>query len=211
MQVPVHESCFWGYNCRPEPVHLIQSPFQNRAFHTSTKYKTKKVKLKSWFRWHWWLRISLPMQEMQGTWVWSLDQEDPLEKEMATHSSILVWKFPWAEEPGRLQSMGLQRVRHNWACTGDFIFQVLPHLTMWTHKARATMELGGGEGDGLWWGGMETAQPARGWRSGEIWLQPRRPGRSAWRTRSLRELRGCRRPHVWKEAAVYLSVSLPED
>ena len=48
---------------------------------------------------------------MQETWVRSLGQEDPLEKEMATHSSILAWKIPWAEEPGRLQSMGLQRVR----------------------------------------------------------------------------------------------------
>ena len=43
----------------------------------------------------------------------SLGQEDPLEKEMATHSSILAWEIPWAEEPGRLQSMGSQRVRHN--------------------------------------------------------------------------------------------------
>ena len=43
---------------------------------------------------------------MQETWVQSLGQEDPLEKEMATHSSILAWKIPWLEEPGRLQSMG---------------------------------------------------------------------------------------------------------
>ena len=49
---------------------------------------------------------------MQETWVQSLCQEDPLEKGMATHSSILVWKTQWAEEPARLQSMGLQRVRH---------------------------------------------------------------------------------------------------
>ena len=45
---------------------------------------------------------------MLDTWVQSLDQEDPLEKEMATHSSILNWKIPWTEEPGRLQFMGLQ-------------------------------------------------------------------------------------------------------
>jgi len=50
---------------------------------------------------------------MQETWVQSLGWEDLLEKEMATHSSILAWKIPWMEEPGRLQSMGLQRVRHN--------------------------------------------------------------------------------------------------
>ena len=45
---------------------------------------------------------------MQETQVWFLDWEDPLEKEMATHSSILAWRIPWVEEPGRLQSMGLQ-------------------------------------------------------------------------------------------------------
>ena len=45
--------------------------------------------------------------------VRSLGQEDPLEKEMATHSSTLAWKIPWTEEPGRLQSMGLQRVEHD--------------------------------------------------------------------------------------------------
>ena len=49
------------------------------------------------------------------TWVWSLDQEDPLEKRMATYSSILAWRIPWTEEPSGLQSMGLQRVRHDWA------------------------------------------------------------------------------------------------
>ena len=47
---------------------------------------------------------------IQRTWVQSLGQEDLLEKEMATHSSILAWKTPWMEEPGRLESMGLQRV-----------------------------------------------------------------------------------------------------
>ena len=50
---------------------------------------------------------------MQEIWVLSLGQEDTLEKEMATHSSILPWEIPWAEEPGGLQSLGLQRVRHN--------------------------------------------------------------------------------------------------
>ena len=50
---------------------------------------------------------------MQETWVLSLGWEDPLEKEMATHSSILAWRIPWTEEPGGLQSMGLQRVGHD--------------------------------------------------------------------------------------------------
>ena len=47
---------------------------------------------------------------MQETLVWFLGREDPLEKEMATHSSILTWRIPWTEEPGRLQSVGLQEL-----------------------------------------------------------------------------------------------------
>ena len=50
---------------------------------------------------------------MQETRVQCLDQEDPLEKEMATHSNILAWRIPWVEEPGRLQSMGSQRAGHD--------------------------------------------------------------------------------------------------
>ena len=51
-------------------------------------------------------RIHLSTKETQETWVWSLDREDPLEKEMATHSSILAWRIPWTEEPDRLESVG---------------------------------------------------------------------------------------------------------
>ena len=50
---------------------------------------------------------------MQETWVLSLGLEDPLEKEVPTHSSILAWKFPWMEESGRVQPIGLQRVGHD--------------------------------------------------------------------------------------------------
>ena len=50
---------------------------------------------------------------MQETWVQSLDWEDPLEKGMGTHSSILAWRIPWTEKPGRLQSIVLQRIRHD--------------------------------------------------------------------------------------------------
>ena len=50
---------------------------------------------------------------MWETWVRSLGQEDPLEKEMATHSSILAWRIPWTEEPGGLQSTGSQKVGHD--------------------------------------------------------------------------------------------------
>ena len=67
---------------------------------------------------------------MQETRVQSLGWEDPLEKEMATLSSILAWRIPWTEEPGRLQSTGSQRVGHNWA---TFTF------TMWFHQ-EATLE-----------------------------------------------------------------------
>ena len=52
------------------------------------------------------VKIPLTMRETQ---IWSLDQEDPLEKEMANHSKILAWEIPWTEEPVRLQSMGLQK------------------------------------------------------------------------------------------------------
>ena len=65
------------------------------------------------------LRTSLVAQTvkrlptMRETWVQSLGREDLLEKEKASHSSILAWKIPWTEEPGRLQSMGLQRIGHD--------------------------------------------------------------------------------------------------
>ena len=59
-----------------------------------------------------WLKRLPPMRE---TWVRSLGQKDPLEKEMAIHSSILAWRIPWTEKPSRLQSTGSQRVGHDWA------------------------------------------------------------------------------------------------
>ena len=61
---------------------------------------------------------NLPM--MWETQVWSLGHKDSLEKEMATHSSILAWKIPWTEEFGRLPSMGSQRVRHGWATNTNY-------------------------------------------------------------------------------------------
>ena len=53
------------------------------------------------------------LSKMRETWVQSLGEEDSLEKEMSIHSSIIAWKIPWIEEPGRLQSMGSQRVGHD--------------------------------------------------------------------------------------------------
>ena len=55
-----------------------------------------------------------PAMPVQETWVRSLGWEDPLEKEMATHSSILTWEIPWTEEPGRLQCIESQRVGHSY-------------------------------------------------------------------------------------------------
>ena len=66
---------------------------------------------------------------VQETWVWSLGREDPLEKGMATLSSILAWRISWTEELGRLQSIGLQRLRHDWA-TNTFT-SFLPPLPGW--------------------------------------------------------------------------------
>ena len=70
------------------------------------------------------LILQAPSQELQETWVWSLGQENPLEEGMASHLSILAWWIPWTEEPGGLQSMGLQRVRHDWVTcpTKSWIF-----------------------------------------------------------------------------------------
>ena len=89
-----------------------------------------------WVTWMFWMGFcfgsSLVAQmvkclpAMQKTWVRSLGQEDPLEKEMATHSSTLAWKIPWMEEPDRLQSMELQRVGHDWLTKHfHFFFHIL--------------------------------------------------------------------------------------
>ena len=61
-----------------------------------------------------WVKNQFAMQETQEMRVWSLGGEDPLEKEMTTHSSILAWKIPWMEEPGRLQLIELLRGGHDW-------------------------------------------------------------------------------------------------
>ena len=58
---------------------------------------------------------------MQDTWVQSLGREDPLEKEQTTSSSILVWEIPWTEEPGELQFMGPQKVRHDLATEHEYV------------------------------------------------------------------------------------------
>ena len=61
---------------------------------------------------------------MRESWVRFLGGEDPLEKDMATHSSVLAWRIPWTVEPGRLQSMGSERVGHNWTTPLSFSFHL---------------------------------------------------------------------------------------
>ena len=87
---------------------------------------------------------------MWETWVWSQGQEDPLGKEMATHSSTLAWKIPWTEKPGGLQSMGSQRVGHDWATS---LYHVpCPGLDTTDGKAKQT-------DSGLWGSGTVNKAP----------------------------------------------------
>ena len=74
---------------------------------------------------------------MQETWVRFLSQEDPLEEGMATHSSILAWRIPWTEEPGRLQSMQSQKVEHDWvtAC-----MHAHRYYLSWSDRSSLSME-----------------------------------------------------------------------
>ena len=68
------------------------------------------------------------MQVRQEMWVQSLGQEDPLEKEMATHSSIFAWRIPWTEEPCGLPFMGSQRVVHDWAAKTTIVFTLISFI-----------------------------------------------------------------------------------
>ena len=74
---------------------------------------------------------------MWEIWVRSLGREDSLEKEMATHSSILPWRIPWMEEPGRLQSTGSQRVGHDRATSLCVIITYLPKLVFYTQTSHS--------------------------------------------------------------------------
>ena len=83
---------------------------------------------------------------MLETWVWSLGWENPLEKGMATHSSILTWRILWTEEPGGLQSMGMKRVGHDWVTNTNLPFDFycsLSHVqlfaTPWTVARQASL------------------------------------------------------------------------
>ena len=73
------------------------------------------------------------------TQVWSLGQEDPLKKGLATHSRILAWRFSWTEEPGGLQPMGLQRVRHKWAITTNIQYIFTEQMNKYYSKDKYQM------------------------------------------------------------------------
>ena len=78
----------------------------------------------------WWLR-GQRVPAMRETWDQSLGREDPQEKEMPTHSSILAWRIPWMEEPGGLQSVGLQRAGHNRATSPSLSFTMEHRVQLW--------------------------------------------------------------------------------
>ena len=80
---------------------------------------------------------------MLETWVRSLGWEDALEKEMATHSSTLAWKIPWTEEPGRLQSMGSQRVGHDFMTSLSLsLSSILAWRIPWTEESDGLQSVG---------------------------------------------------------------------
>ena len=94
----------------------------NQKNKQTTTTKKPSSQTKNWVRLnkHWAslvIQLGKNLPAMRETWVWSLGWEDLLEKEMATHSSILAWRIPQMEEPGRLQSMGSQRVGHDWVAS----------------------------------------------------------------------------------------------
>ena len=116
-------------------VHLFDKP-KNMFFYLKGIYQKVVNNLNNLKYINMYFNMSLVAQRvrslpaMQETRVQSLGWEDPLEKEMATHSSILAWKIPRMEEPGRLQSMGSQRLGHDWVTSLHFIvenYKVVTH------------------------------------------------------------------------------------
>ena len=113
------------------------------------------------------------------TRVWSLCLEDPLKKGMAAHSSILAWSIPWTVEPGRLQSMGLQRVRHDWAPNTFTLSPLcrLPHLWVFCQDVLSDVWLQSqrewGQKSGDW--AKEQPPHSRPWR-GSVTYRDNSPG-----------------------------------
>ena len=116
----------WRGNGNPLQCSCLENPRHGRAWWAAvygvTQSRTRLKRLSS-------SSSSYPLAQtvkyppaMQKTPVWSLGKEDPPEKGMATHCSVLAWSIPWTEEPGGLQSMGWQRIRHDWALHSTPLF-----------------------------------------------------------------------------------------
>ena len=116
----------------------LLSKWLSRVFSSTTIWNTSSLALSLL-----WASLVAQMRKnlaaMWEPWIWSLDWENPLEKGVATHSSTLAWRIPWTEEPGWLQSMGSQRVGHDWVTfTHSAFFMVqLSHPYMTTGKTKA--------------------------------------------------------------------------
>ena len=115
----------WRRKWQPTPVFL---PGESHGRRNLMGYSPWVAKSWTWLMWA--SLVAKPVKNppaMQETQVWSLDQEDPLEKWMATHFSVLSWRIPWTEKPSRPQSMGSQGVGHDWAtkhtCTCKYMNQ----------------------------------------------------------------------------------------
>ena len=116
---------------------------------------------------------------VQETWVWSQGREDSLEKEVGSHSSTLAWKIPWTEEPGGLQSMGSQRVRHDWMTnTFTFTLHSVFGLPQWFNGKESTCNAGdvgsipglerssgGGHGNPLQYSCLENSMDRGTWQA----------------------------------------------
>ena len=110
--------------------------------------------------------VNYKLQPPTRPGFWSLCQEDPLEDSMATHSSILAWRIPWREEPGRLQSMGSQRVGHVWA-TSLSLFTFMHWRRKWQPTPVFSCLENPRDG-GAWWAavyGVAQSQTWLKWRS----------------------------------------------
>ena len=106
-------SCLWPQRWKQVHMdHLIPEPVSPAAVRSSSGLPS------FWFLVSF-LRVSHMALVVKNPQVWSLAQEDPLEKGMATHSSILAWRIPWTEGPGRLEPIGSQRVGHDWSDLAD--------------------------------------------------------------------------------------------
>ena len=139
------------WSCNPTPGYISRQNYSKRymhpCVHSSAVHNSQDMETiwcpstDEWIKmWYIYTGTSLMAQSvknlptMQETWVRSLGQEDSLENGTATHSSILAWRIPWTEEPGRLQSMGSQKVRHNWANFHFLSFTYIYSRILLSHK-----------------------------------------------------------------------------